>query len=91
MGLLETVKDLVFEPTVEVLYGAAFVAAQDMARLQQAFFDFEAGFELAASPVPHMLQRSFCSARRHLLNVFRQDTPPCGCAEAIGSLREVTA
>ena len=77
VGLLETVKDLVFGPTVGVLYGAAFVTAQDMARLQQAFFDFEAGFELAASPVPHLLQRSFCSARRHLLTVFRLERPPC--------------
>lgn len=76
VGLLETVKDLVFGPTVEVLYGAAFVAAQDMARLQRAFFDFEAGFELAASPVPHMLQRRFCAARRQLLTVFRQERGP---------------
>ena len=75
MGLLETIKNLVFEPTVKMLYGGAFVAAQDMVRLQQAFFDFEAGFELAASPVPHTLQRSFCSARTHLLTVFRQESP----------------
>ncbi|CAL5225964.1 g8766 [Coccomyxa viridis] len=72
VGLLETIKNLVFEPTVKMLYGGAFVAAQDMVRLQQAFFDFEAGFELAASPVPHTLQRSFCSARTHLLTVFRE-------------------
>ena len=76
VGLLDTVKDMVFEPTVEVLYGAALVAAVDMARLQQAFFGFEAGFELAASPVPHLLQRSFCAARRHLLTVFRQARSP---------------
>ena len=88
VGLLETVKDLVFGPTVEVLYGAAFVAAQDMERLQQAFFDFEAGFELAASPVPHLLQRSFCSARRHLLKMLRQKPPPCEYAIGSRSFRE---
>ena len=33
VGLLETVKDMVFQPTVEVLYGSAFVTAQDMAHL----------------------------------------------------------
>ena len=71
-GLLVLVKDLVFRPTVEVLYGAAFCQAQDMARLQQAFFSFESGFELAASPVPHVLQRAFCAARSHLLTSFRQ-------------------
>ena len=63
---------MVFRPTVEALYGAAFCQAQDMARLQQAFFSFESGFELAASPVPHALQRAFCAARSHLLTSFRQ-------------------
>ena len=76
VGLLGIVKEMVFGPTVEVLYGAAFAAAQDMPRLQRAFFDFEAGFELAASPAPHWLQRSFCAARRHLLTVFRQERAP---------------
>jgi len=71
VGLLETVKDMVFQPTVEVLYGTGFVTAQDMAHLQRLFFDFEAGFELAASPVPHIVQRPFSAARRHLLAVFR--------------------
>lgn len=65
------VRDVVFQPTVEVLYGTAFVAAQDMAHLQRAFFDFEAGFELAASPVPHIVQRPFSAARKHLLAVLR--------------------
>ncbi len=75
-GLLALVKDLVFQPTVEVLYGAAFCQAQDMARLQQAFFSFESGFELAASPVPHALQGTFCAARSHLLTSFRQGNTP---------------
>ena len=75
-GLLVLVKDTVFRPTVEVLYGAAFCQAQDMARLQQAFFSFESGFELAASPVPHALQRAFCAARSHLLTSFRQGNTP---------------
>ena len=78
MDLLELIKDMVFQPTVELLYGGAFVAGQeDMARLQQAFFDFEAGFELAASPVPHVLQFNFCAARRYLLACFRQVATPC--------------
>lgn len=78
VDLLELIKDMVFQPTVELLYGAAFVAGQeDMARLQQAFFDFEAGFELAASPVPHVLQCNFCAARRYLLSCFRQVATPC--------------
>ena len=71
--LLETVKDMVFQPTVEVLYGTGFVTAQDMVHLQRLFFDFEAGFELAASPVPHIVQRPFSAARKHLLAVFRWD------------------
>lgn len=75
-GLLVLLKDLVFQPTVEVLYGLAFCRAQDMARLQQAFFSFESGFELAASPVPHVLQRAFCAARSYLLTSFRQVSTP---------------
>lgn len=78
MDLLELIKDMVFQPTVELLYGAAFVAAQkDMMRLQQAFFEFEAGFELAASPVPHVLQCTFCAARRDLLACCRRAANPC--------------
>ena len=80
VDLLELIKDMVFQPTVELLYGAAFVAGQeDMAQLQQAFFDFEAGFELAASPVPHVLQCNFTAARRYLLACFRQVATPCPC------------
>jgi len=71
VGLLDMVKDMVFQPTVEVLYGTAFVTAQDMAHLERSFFNFEAGFELAASPVPHIVQRAFSAARKHLLAVFR--------------------
>lgn len=77
VGLLSVVKDLVYAPTVEVLYGKASLAANDILTLQQAFFEFEAGFELAASPVPHILQRKFCAARRHLLQAFRQARRSC--------------
>ncbi|EFN50765.1 hypothetical protein CHLNCDRAFT_142513 [Chlorella variabilis] len=41
-------------------------------RLQQTFFVFEAGFELAASPVPHLLQPRFLAARRRLLAALRE-------------------
>ena len=57
VGLLAAVKDLVFHPTVAVLFGDALCERHGSARLQEAFFAFEAGFELAASPVPHWMQR----------------------------------
>ncbi|KAL4855710.1 25-hydroxycholesterol 7-alpha-hydroxylase [Chlorella vulgaris] len=40
-------------------------------QLQRDFFVFEAGFELAASPVPHILQPGFLAARRRLLAALR--------------------
>ncbi|KAL6747863.1 cytochrome P450 [Haematococcus lacustris] len=39
--------------------------------LEAAFFSFEAGFELAASPVPHMFQPGFVQARSQLLAWLR--------------------
>jgi hypothetical protein len=63
-------------------------------RLRQAFFAFEAGFELAASPVPHALQPSFLAARRRLLAALRcvwaRAAGPCPAAgPAIPSSRAV--
>ena len=69
--LLQGVKDLLFRPTVAALFGKAFCARHGAAALQAAFFAFEAGFELAASPLPHFLQPGFCAARRTLLRAFR--------------------
>ena len=71
VGLLATVKDLVFHPTVEVLFGDAFCVRHGSARLQEAFFTFEASFELAASPVPHWAQPGFRRARQTLLAAFK--------------------
>jgi hypothetical protein len=69
--LLQGMKDLLFRPTVAALFGEAFCARHGAAALQDAFFAFEAGFELAASPLPQALQRRFCAARRALLRAFR--------------------
>ncbi|PRW32663.1 24-hydroxycholesterol 7-alpha-hydroxylase [Chlorella sorokiniana] len=41
-------------------------------RLQDAFFAFEGGFEMAASPLPHLLQPRFLAARRTLLAALRE-------------------
>ena len=71
VDLLATLRDLLFYPTVAVLFGEPFCDRHGPARLQQALFAFEAGFELAASPVPHCLQPGFCRARRTLLAAFR--------------------
>lgn len=60
-------------------------AAARARRLQADFFAFEEGFELAASPVPHILQPRFLGARRRLVAALRcrySSLPPCahpGC------------
>ncbi|CAL8466371.1 g5907 [Coccomyxa elongata] len=71
VSLMEVVQDMVFEPTVATLFGARFCGRHKLTALRDAFFKFESGFELAASPLPHLLQRSFCAARSHLLSAFR--------------------
>ena len=46
----------------------------------------EVNFELAASPVPHILQRSFFAARKHPLAIYRYRivlTCLCGTALAL--------
>ncbi len=67
---MEVVQDMVFEPTVATLFGARFCGRHSLTALRDAFSKFESGFELAASPLPHLLQRSFCAARSHLLSAF---------------------
>jgi hypothetical protein len=71
VDLLEAIKASLFPPVARLLYGHTFVTAYGSAALQQAFYAFEETFELAASPVPHILQRRFCTARRFLLSAFR--------------------
>ena len=73
MDLLEIVKASLFAPVARLLYGHVFVSAHGSAALQKAFYAFEETFELAASPVPHVLQRRFCRTRRFLLTAFRWD------------------
>jgi hypothetical protein len=70
VDLLQAIKASLFPPVAQLLYGHAFVSAHGSAALQQAFYAFEATFELAASPVPHAFQRQFCRARLFLLTAF---------------------
>ncbi len=69
--LMCSIKDILFPAAVESIFGATFLQNHHTAQLQQAFFAFEEGFELAASPVPHLLQPSFCKGRKVLLEAFR--------------------
>lgn len=70
MGALE---ELLWEAAVPALFGARFWARGARA-LRPAFAAFEAGFELAASPLPHALQPRFRAARRALLEALRRVT-----------------
>ncbi|GAB4813829.1 hypothetical protein N2152v2_000875 [Parachlorella kessleri] len=65
---------LVFKVAVSTLFGRAFLQAQGhqgALSLQHSFFQFEAAFELAASPVPHLFLPRFRRARAHLLGALR--------------------
>lgn len=69
--LMSCIKKILFPAALESIFGAAFLRHHGSERLQKAFFAFEEGFELAASPVPHFLQPSFCKGRQALLEAFR--------------------
>jgi hypothetical protein len=121
LDLWEQVKRLVFQSSVALLFGPAFLQSNAACKhtqegqpgaspgaaaaslqtnpaspsgcsstpssssgrraeqLQRDFFAFEAGFELAASPVPHILQPGFLAARRRLLAALR-----CGGVKHLG-------
>ena len=65
------VKDILFPSALESIFGAEFLHHHGAAKLQTAFFAFEEGFELAASPAPHVLQPTFCRARKTLLEALK--------------------
>ena len=65
------VKRLMFAAALDTLFGPHFGQLHGAAALQRAFHNFDDGFELAASPVPHALQLRFTRARRALLEAFR--------------------
>ena len=69
--LMSCIKQILFPAALKSIFGAAFLDSHGSEHLQKAFFAFEEGFELAASPVPHFLQPSFCRGRRALLEAFR--------------------
>jgi cytochrome P450 len=71
VDLFEAVKAFLFPVAVESLFGAAFVHRHGASALQDAFFALDEGFEMAASPIPHILQPSFCKAKRYLIEALR--------------------
>jgi len=76
VGALEAA---LWDAAVPALFGPRFWARAGGGALRPAFAAFEAGFELAASPLPHALQHGFCAARRRLLTALRRAAPRrCG-------------
>jgi cytochrome P450 len=69
--LAESIEALLFPAAVEALFGPALLAAHGARRLADVFQTFDRGFELAASPVPHLFQPAFCAARSALLAALR--------------------
>ena len=68
---MEAVNQILTPAAIKMLFGAAFLDRHGPRHVLTAFATFESGFELAASPVPHWLQRSWCSSRAQLLCAFR--------------------
>ena len=71
MELYGLVQRLVFRASVSLLFGPTFLKRGGRDRLHALFCDFDGGFEMAASPVPHVLQPRFVAARRRLLAALR--------------------
>ena len=68
---MSCIKKILFPAALKSIFGAAFLDSHGSEPIQKAFFAFEEGFELAASPLPHFLQPSFCQGRQALLEAFR--------------------
>ncbi|GAX85351.1 hypothetical protein CEUSTIGMA_g12768.t1 [Chlamydomonas eustigma] len=94
--LFSAVRSLVFRSAVAVLFGDSLLSIPDggAEELEHTFFAFEEGFELAASPIPHMFQPGFCTSRQKLLTwleaackdpAFRETT--CGKLVEMSGLR----
>ncbi|KAI8474677.1 MAG: cytochrome P450 [Monoraphidium minutum] len=64
-------KALVFQSAGRQLFGRAFFDRWGGDRLQSTFFVFEEHFEIAASPVPHLLLPAFRRSRADLLRMLR--------------------
>ena len=83
--LMGAVNQILTPAAIEMLFGAAFLKRHSSRGVPQeasfkrhgqadvltAFATFESGFELAASPVPHWLQPTWCTSRAWLLSAFR--------------------
>lgn len=69
--LIDAVRGVLFEAVARQLFGDAFVDAHGAPALGGIFHAFDSNFEMAASPVPQLLQPAFCAARRTLLGMFR--------------------
>ncbi len=64
-------KTVLFPAAMETLFGPAFLREHGADSLADAYFAFDGGFELAASPVPQWVQPRWCWARHTLLQAFR--------------------
>lgn len=76
--LWKLVKGLTFRSSVDALFGPRFLKELGGGGLQDTFWRFEQGFEMAASPLPHVLQPTFRHARASLLEAFRCGAPAGG-------------
>ena len=68
---MHLIKTVLFPAAMETLFGPAFLQEHGADSLAEAYFAFDGGFELAASPVPQWVQPRWCKARRTLLRAFR--------------------
>ena len=73
-------KAVLFPAAVETLFGPAFLQEHGADSLADAYFAFDGGFELAASPVPQWVQPRWCRARSTLLRAFRWGLHPTCCS-----------
>lgn len=71
IDLVEAIVRLVFAASVEALFGFKFLERHGVENLRETFFKFESWFELAASPVPHLLLPQFRAARSKIIAAFR--------------------
>eukprot|EP00879_Flechtneria_rotunda_P018291 GHRR01019188.1.p1 GENE.GHRR01019188.1~~GHRR01019188.1.p1 ORF type:complete len:508 (+),score=214.12 GHRR01019188.1:966-2489(+) len=69
--LWESCQQLVFDCAAQVLFGTRFFQRHGLTDVRQSFLVFEEQFEVAASPVPHLLLPKFRKAKHQLLSMFK--------------------
>ena len=68
--LQQWTRSLMFQASLPALFGARFAAENP--DCEHNFYEMEEEFELATTPIPHLLLKKFCRGKKALLAMFKR-------------------